>query len=224
MTQETIDRIRKFTSDRDWEEFHTPTSPAKFITIEDNELLECFQWSDMDYNPEHVKEELADVMVYCRNMLDVLTLDEMINAKMKNNEAEYPVEKAEAGIRNMISYDNKIRCARIYYHSTDDGYRILVDRLWPRGIKKEDAGIDLWAKDIAPSNDLRKWFGHDPEKYDEFSAGYRKELDASPAATEFVSFCREKLAVQDTILLYAAKDEEHNNAAVLREWLLEKIS
>ena len=96
MKQETIDRIRKFTEDRNWDQFHSPANLAKSISIEANELLECFQWSDDDYNLEHVKEELADVMVYCRNMLDALDLDEdeIINAKMDKNEAKYPVEKA----------------------------------------------------------------------------------------------------------------------------------
>lgn len=91
MTQETIDRIRKFTADRDWQQFHTPTNLAKSISVEAKELLECFRWSDTDYDLEHVEEELADVMVYCRNMLGE---DEIINAKMTKNEAEYPVEKA----------------------------------------------------------------------------------------------------------------------------------
>lgn len=96
MRQETIDRIRKFTTDRDWEQFHTPSNLAKSIAIEASELLECFQWSETDYDLEHVKEELADVMVYCRNLLDELELDEdeIINAKMTQNEAKYPVEKA----------------------------------------------------------------------------------------------------------------------------------
>ncbi len=76
MKQETIDRIRKFTADREWEQYHTPANLAKSISIEANELLECFQWSDTDYDPGHVKEELADVLVYCRNMLDELGLDE----------------------------------------------------------------------------------------------------------------------------------------------------
>lgn len=97
MTQETIDRIRRLTTDREWEQFHAPANLAKSISIEANELLECFQWSDTDYDLEHVKEELADVMVYCRNMLDALGLDEdeIINAKMTKNEAKYPVEKAK---------------------------------------------------------------------------------------------------------------------------------
>ena len=76
MKKETIDRIRKFTSDRDWEQFHTPANLAKSICIEAGELLECFQWSETGYDREHVKEELADVLVYCRNLLDELDLDE----------------------------------------------------------------------------------------------------------------------------------------------------
>lgn len=96
MKKDTIDRIRKFTDDRDWDQFHTPANLAKSISIEANELLECFQWRDEDYDIDHVKEELADVIVYCRNMLDKLGLDEddIVNAKMAKNEAKYPVEKA----------------------------------------------------------------------------------------------------------------------------------
>ena len=97
MRQETIDRIRKFVSDREWEQYHTPANLAKSISIEANELLECFQWSDTDYDMKAVKEELADVLVYCRHMLDRLGLDEdeIVNAKMSKNEAKYPVDKAK---------------------------------------------------------------------------------------------------------------------------------
>ena len=97
MKQETIDRIRKFTEDRDWDQFHTPANLAKSISIEANELLECFQWSDTEYDISHVREELADVLVYCRNMLDKLDLDEdeIVNEKMSKNEAKYPVDKAK---------------------------------------------------------------------------------------------------------------------------------
>ena len=107
MRQETIDRIRKFTANREWEQYHTPANLAKSISIEAAELLECFQWSDTDYNLEHVKEELADVMVYCRNLLDELGLDEdeIINAKMTQNEAKYPVEKARG---NAVKYDQLV--------------------------------------------------------------------------------------------------------------------
>ena len=96
MQQETLDRIRKFTADRDWDQFHTPGNLAKSISIEANELLECFQWSDTEYDLEHVKEELADVIVYCQDMLDKLGLDvdEIVMSKMAKNEAKYPVEKA----------------------------------------------------------------------------------------------------------------------------------
>ena len=96
MKQEIIERIRKFTEDRDWDQFHTPANLAKSISIEANELLECFQWSDTDFDREHVKEELADVLVYCQNMLDKLELDadEIVNKKMDRNEEKYPVEKA----------------------------------------------------------------------------------------------------------------------------------
>jgi len=95
MRQETIDRIRRFTEDRDWDQFHTPANLAKSISIEANELLECYQWSE-DADLEHVREELADVIVYCQNLLDKLGLDvdEIVNSKMAKNEAKYPVEKA----------------------------------------------------------------------------------------------------------------------------------
>ena len=95
MRQETIDRIRRFTEDRDWDQFHTPANLAKSISIEANELLECYQWSD-DADLEHVREELADVIVYCQNLLDKLGLDvdEIVNSKMAQNETKYPVEKA----------------------------------------------------------------------------------------------------------------------------------
>ena len=96
MKKETIDRIRKFTVDRDWDQFHSPANLAKSITIEASELLECFQWNDENFDIEHVREELADVIVYCVNMLDKLELDvdEIVNDKMAKNEAKYPVEKA----------------------------------------------------------------------------------------------------------------------------------
>ena len=96
MKEATMNRIRKFTVDRDWDQFHTPANLAKSISIEANELLECFQWDEDHYDLEHVKEELADVMTYCVDMLLVLDLDmdEVINSKMDKNEAKYPVEKA----------------------------------------------------------------------------------------------------------------------------------
>ena len=97
MREETVNRIRKFTEDRDWDQFHSPANLAKSIVIEAAELLECFQWSDDNYDLHHVKEELADVIVYSQNLLDKLGLDadEIVNMKMSQNEAKYPVEKAK---------------------------------------------------------------------------------------------------------------------------------
>lgn len=94
MKKETINRIRKFTSDRDWDKYHTPNNLAKTIVIEASELLECFQWNE-DFKLEKVKEELADVIVNCQNLLDKLGLDadEIVNAKMDQNEAKYPASK-----------------------------------------------------------------------------------------------------------------------------------
>ena len=97
MREETINRIRRFTENRDWDQFHSPANLAKSLVIEAAELLECFQWSDTDYDIQHVKEELADVIVYSQNMLDKLGLDadEIVNAKMSQNETKYPVDKAK---------------------------------------------------------------------------------------------------------------------------------
>ena len=97
MKRETIDRIRNFTEDRDWDQFHSPANLAKSIVIEAAELLECFQWSEEKYDIQHIKEELADVIVYSQNLLDKLGLDvdEIVNMKMEQNEKKYPVEKAK---------------------------------------------------------------------------------------------------------------------------------
>ena len=96
MNKETIERIRKFTIDRNWQQFHSPSNIAKSIVIEASELLECFQWDNDNYDLEHVKEELADVIVYAQDLLDVLGLDvdEIVNKKMEKNEAKYPVSKS----------------------------------------------------------------------------------------------------------------------------------
>ena len=104
MNQTTIDRIRQFTKERDWNQFHSPANLAKSIMIEAGELLECFQWSEKDYDIEHVKEELEDVLIYCYDMLDNLGLDinEIVNHKMDKNEVKYPVEKARG---NAKKYD-----------------------------------------------------------------------------------------------------------------------
>ena len=97
MKPETIERIRRFTTDRDWDQIHSPANLAKSISIEANELLECFQWDEENFDVEEVREELADVLVYCRNMLDKLNLDEdeIVNSKLDKNEQKYPVSKAK---------------------------------------------------------------------------------------------------------------------------------
>lgn len=97
MKKETLERIRKFSSDRDWGQFHSPANLAKSISIEAGELLECFQWDEDHYDLEAVKDEVADVIVYCIDLVDRLgfDLDEVINRKMAKNEAKYPVEKAK---------------------------------------------------------------------------------------------------------------------------------
>jgi uncharacterized protein YeaO (DUF488 family) len=100
--------------------------------------------------------------------------------------------------------------------SPKDGTRILVDRLWPRGLTKEEAGVDLWLKEIAPSTELRVWFGHDPSKWQEFRSRYRAELHDKP---ELMASVKERAEDGVVTLLYAAKDEKHNHALVLLEQL-----
>ncbi|WP_461224976.1 DUF488 domain-containing protein [Lacticaseibacillus suihuaensis] len=107
---------------------------------------------------------------------------------------------------------------RIYAHNQPEGYRLLVDRVWPRGISKVNAALDDWAKQIAPSTELRKWFGHDPAKAAEFAARYRQELDANPETPAFIAKLRQ-LNVPRVLLLFGAKDEHDNNAVVLAGYL-----
>lgn len=100
--------------------------------------------------------------------------------------------------------------------SKEDGKRILIDRLWPRGLTKEKAQIDLWLKDIAPSTTLRKWFGHDPSKWVEFKKRYVAEIKKNTAVTAELE---EQLKKGKVTLVYGARDEEHNDAVVLKEYL-----
>lgn len=97
-----------------------------------------------------------------------------------------------------------------------DGYRVLVDRLWPRGVKKTDAEVDDWLREIAPSNELRKWFGHDAERWPEFKKRYAAELKRNAAVLRDLA---RKGRKETVTLLFGAKDEEHNNAVVLRDYL-----
>lgn len=110
--------------------------------------------------------------------------------------------------------------ARVYHlQMRPDTYYILVDRLWPRGIKKADLPLQMWAKDIAPSAELRKWFRHDPQRFAEFSRRYREELEDNPEADIFAKEIRQLLAEKNVILLYGAKSPACNHALVLQQWL-----
>lgn len=111
-----------------------------------------------------------------------------------------------------------LNLARIYDGNQPDGYRVLVDRIWPRGMSKVRAKLDLWEKDVAPSTELRKWFGHDPQKFAEFKERYTAELNASGAASALFDKIKDQ---PNVLLLYAAKDVENNNAVVLQEILNE---
>jgi uncharacterized protein YeaO (DUF488 family) len=113
-----------------------------------------------------------------------------------------------------------LKVKRVYEkYNENDGCRVLVDRLWPRGLSKEEAHIDLWVKDIAPTTELRAWFGHDLNKWDEFKKRYYHELEENKAAVFLVM---EQINKSDVTLVYGAKDEEHNNAIVLRDYLEKK--
>jgi uncharacterized protein YeaO (DUF488 family) len=110
-----------------------------------------------------------------------------------------------------------VRIKRAYDEpAPSDGYRVLVDRLWPRGVEKDALKLDAWAKDLAPSPALRRWFGHDPERFAQFARRYAAELREAPAR-ELVADLARRAAHGPVTLVYAARDEEHSNAAVLRE-------
>ena len=121
-----------------------------------------------------------------------------------------PATKAES--RNM-----KIKVKRVYEQpDKDDGVRILVDRLWPRGLTKEKAAVDLWLKEIAPSTELRKWFGHDPAKWSSFRGRYETELRHNDALIELL---KQKAREGTVTLVYGARDQKHNEALVLKQFL-----
>ena len=111
----------------------------------------------------------------------------------------------------------EIRTKRIYDEpAPSDGRRVLIDRLWPRGISKKAAHIDIWAKSVAPSNELRRWYRHDQAKWAEFRDRYSAELDANPEA---VAELREQLGTGPATLVFSSKEERFNNASALREYL-----
>lgn len=113
--------------------------------------------------------------------------------------------------------DQNLRIKRAYEKpSGADGYRVLVDRVWPRGVSKDDAALDEWLKDVAPSAALRRWFGHDPQRFEEFARRYREEVERSGALDRLRACQREHDVVT---LVYGAKDTEHNQAVVLRSLL-----
>jgi len=110
-----------------------------------------------------------------------------------------------------------VRVKRAYLPAAaGDGYRVLVDRLWPRGVTKQRARVDLWAKDVAPSPALRRWFDHDPARFREFTVRYRRELSSSPGR-EIVAELARRSSEQTVTLVYGARDEVHNGARVLAE-------
>ena len=111
----------------------------------------------------------------------------------------------------------KVNTKRIYdVYLKSDGYRILVDRLWPRGIKKEKAQIDTWMKDVAPSNELRKWFAHDPKKWQDFVSKYEKELAGSAAFHKLIEQIKKHKTVT---LVFSAVDHDHNQAVALKSFI-----
>ncbi len=114
----------------------------------------------------------------------------------------------------------KFAVKRIYEPTgTGDGYRVLVDRLWPRGVSKERAALDEWAKSLAPSTELRKWFSHDEAKFEDFSDRYISELRHNPEASDIIAGWHKHSVVT---LLYGARDETHNEAVVLRDYMDDK--
>jgi uncharacterized protein YeaO (DUF488 family) len=108
-----------------------------------------------------------------------------------------------------------VKVKRVYEPAeSEDGYRVLIDRLWPRGVSRERARLDEWARELAPSAELRTWFNHDPERFDEFRRRYRRELDAQ---REQVTELRRRSRVEPVTLVFSARDVEHNDAVVLGE-------
>ena len=144
--------------------------------------------------------------------------------------ASVSTAKAHSGVRGTkgrtrarrISPDATITVARVYGGEPPEaGTRFLVDRVWPRGIKKEALALTAWFRDVAPSDDLRRWFGHDPARWEDFRRRYETELDANPTAWQPILDAGKKGTVT---LLFGAKDELHNQAVVLRDYLLRKLA
>jgi uncharacterized protein YeaO (DUF488 family) len=110
-----------------------------------------------------------------------------------------------------------LRVKRVYAeHDENDGLRVLVDGVWPRGMRKDESGVDLWIREVAPSKELRQWFGHDPDRWEEFRRRYFRELDGKE---ESVSRLLQAVRGRRATLLFAARDTRHNNAVALKEYL-----
>lgn len=118
---------------------------------------------------------------------------------------------------------SKIKLVRIYDHVQPAGYRILVDRVWPRGMSKVKANLDAWDKEIGPTKELRQWFNHEDEKFPEFKKKYISELDKNNFTPEFMQTVKSQLEQQDVLFLYGAKNKEHNQAVVLKEYVQNKL-
>ncbi|ABX26389.1 DUF488 family protein [Lactobacillus helveticus] len=118
---------------------------------------------------------------------------------------------------------SEIKLVRIYDHEQPVGYRMLVDRMWPRGMSKIKAALDEWDKQIGPTNELRKWFNHEDEKFPEFKAKYIEELDKNEFTSEFIETVKKQLIKNDVLFLYGAKNRKHNQAVVLKEYVQEKL-
>ncbi|WP_297815914.1 DUF488 domain-containing protein [uncultured Lactobacillus sp.] len=118
----------------------------------------------------------------------------------------------------------EIEVVRIYDHNQPDGYRILVDRLWPRGMSKVRAHLDKWDKEIGPSTDLRKWFNHEDDKYPTFKEKYFKELDKNSYTKEFITDVKNHLTNENVLFLYGAKNKKCNQAVALKEYVLNHLN
>jgi uncharacterized protein YeaO (DUF488 family) len=126
-------------------------------------------------------------------------------------------QRSSQAIKTELRVDMNIKIKRVYEQpAKDDGRRILVDRLWPRGLTKGKASVDLWLKEIAPSTELRKWFGHDPDKWKRFRGRYETEIRHKD---DLIKMLKRKVREGTITLVYAARDEKHNEALVLRQFL-----
>ncbi len=113
---------------------------------------------------------------------------------------------------------NVITLIRVYDETSPrEGYRVLVDRLWPRGVTKDKLKLDSWMKEVAPSNELRKWFSHEPSKWNDFKIRYFKELDGNSSVQELIDICRRE---RDVVFLYSSKEKDFNNAVALKEYVM----